>query len=186
MDLFQTRSSLRDKLYEYMPRPDTGQLWLDIFFLLLIGGIQFSLLHGSSINPFAALDLLTPWLVVSFIRMSLLPSMFLALIAAFMQETHSSVPAGFFISIYCIILTVIHPIKPTLSWKHDITRLVTLVLAQLLLVISEMIILWFLVIRNPFSLALLLEQFFRIVVAAAFGLWIYDKREKYERGRAGS
>jgi hypothetical protein len=107
---------LKEIAYDLRVRPNTGKLWQDVVNILVIFFIQSTLLP-TFLSPNVTLDLLTPWLVITFVRQKLFPASVLAIVGALVAEMHSSVPAGLYICVYWIMANVIFQIKPALSWR---------------------------------------------------------------------
>jgi hypothetical protein len=152
-------------------RPNTGFLWLDIFYLLLVGALQFSIIP-SLLGRYVYVDLLTPWLVINFVNQSLARSTVLAVIGALIIETHNAAPAGLFICIYWITLNLIHLVRDTLSWRHATPWIATFVLSELWVVLGE----YFLtvIVRGSFEMDMVfyLVTLLRMLLAVGTGLLI--------------
>ncbi len=97
--------------------PNSGKLWVDILLLLVVAAVNYVILP-STVNGYLYVDLMTPWLVTCFVLSPLNKSIVLALIAAWIAETHSVAPAGLYFCIYWIIGVGVHVSRSTLSWRH--------------------------------------------------------------------
>ncbi len=102
-------------LVHLVPRPATGSLALDIFYLVILLGIQFNVIP--SLLFFHHIDLLTIWLCYHFIVLAPAPALAMGLIAALMLENHSTVPEGTYICIYWILAIVLNLLRDHLSWR---------------------------------------------------------------------
>ena len=107
---------IKSFLHDMRLRPNTGRLWQDVLNLLVIFFIQNSIIPTFLSSAFA-IDLVTPWLVISFVRQKLFPSSVLALVGGLAIEMHSAAPAGIYLCVYWILANVIFQIKPTISWR---------------------------------------------------------------------
>lgn len=166
-------------------RPDSGKLWLDFIFLVLIATLQLAIIP-SIFGQYLAVDLLTPWLVVCFVRQRQTTSVFLAFFAALILETHTSTPSGLYFCVYWITLTIIHFVKDSLSWRHNIPWMVTIFCAQLWLIIFECFVILFLRSMDSFNLLFVVNCIFRLLFSVVFGQFIRLKREIYDVDKEGS
>ena len=156
---------------ELIPRPNTGRLWHDCLFLLLICAIQLAILP-SIFGPFISIDLVTPWLVTSFVRQNALSAVILAIVGAAAIESHSSMPSGLYFCAYWIALTIIIQVRPTLSWRHQIPWLVNFILAQLWIVTFEVFVMTVINRNALMDIVYWLNCLVKIPVATCFGLYI--------------
>ena len=174
MELFH-QEDWREKLKvlgpELIPRPNTGRLWQDCIFLLLICAIQLSILP-SIFGPYISIDLVTPWLVTSIVRQNALSAGILCVVGASAIESHSSIPSGLYLCAYWIALTVIIQVRPTLSWRHRIPWLVNFIIAEIWIVAFEIFVTT--VINRDALLDVLfwLSCIVKIPIATCFGLYI--------------
>lgn len=164
-------SKLRQFLAAIRPHPNSGSLWKDIAFLLVIIWLQTSIFPTLT-GGYLQIDLVTPWLVISFIRQYLSTASILAFIGALTLETKSAVPAGLYICAYWIIANIIIQVRPALSWRHLVPWAVTYAIAALWIVLFES-----LVMATSLGVAHLewthwANQIFRIATAVAFGMYL--------------
>jgi hypothetical protein len=99
------------------PQPATGRLWLDVAWLLVVGAFHYTILPAI-VGSFLLVDLMTPWLVVTFVASRLPRATLLGLVGALVVETHSTAPAGLYLCAYWVIATVLWAFKSALSWRH--------------------------------------------------------------------
>lgn len=119
-------------------RPCTGYWWADIFWLLVVANLNQQILpaiFGSHIP----IDILTPWLVISFIVGSPLQAFLMWFLGSMFLETTGSVPKGLYLCAYWIILSVLMLSRRTLSWKLVIPWLVTFFLSSFWISFFEML-----------------------------------------------
>lgn len=110
-------------------RPCTGTWWADILWLSVIAALNQHIIpsiFGNSIP----LDVLTPWLVISFVVGSPLQVFLMWLVGSMFIETSVNAPKGLYLCGYWIILSVLLLARRTLSWKLVIPWLVTFFLAS--------------------------------------------------------
>ncbi len=125
------------RLREVMtPRPVTGKLWLDLVWLLVVGALHHAVLPTLTRLPPVTrstflIDLMTPWLTITFVAAPLSRAALFALVGAMILETHSTAPSGLYITAYWVVAVVIRLTRSTLSWRHAFPWLVTLALAEL-------------------------------------------------------
>ena len=174
---------IRKVLPEFIPRPDTGRLWHDILFIFLIAALQFTVLP-TFLGHHVIVDIMTPWLVVAFIRQSGPSAFVLALIGACIIETHSSVPSGVFLCIYLIMHSVVLSVRATLSWWRYVPWLVTFLLCELWAILFENFVALLLDDVRTFGVVSLFEQLLRLSLAVGIGMALramrlsWDRREK--------
>jgi len=105
-------------------RPNCGVLWADIMWLLVVGAIDTHILPSltAGILPF---NLMTPWLVVTFIVSPSSVAFLMLLIGSLILETSSGAPRGLYMTAYWVIFAVLTLSRKTLSWRHAVPWLVT-------------------------------------------------------------
>lgn len=105
-------------------RPNCGLLWADIMWLLVVGAIDTHILPSltDGILPF---NLMTPWLVVTFIVSPSYVAFIMLLIGSLLLETSSGAPRGLYMTAYWVIFAVLTLSRKTLSWRHAVPWLVT-------------------------------------------------------------
>jgi hypothetical protein len=152
-----------------IPKPWTGRLWLDLTYLLACAAVSQALLSD---GPLAGLnlDLLTPWLVTGFILQPLPAAILLGLVGGLVLETHSTAPAGLYVCIYLVAAVVIGLVKNTLSWRHSVPWLVTMLSTAAWFVLFEGFVAS--VLKGPEILTpmYLLQQLTRIMSVAGIGM----------------
>lgn len=154
---------------ELRPRPNTGRLWQDVVCLVLVIALQVGVLP-SLVGGHVALDLVTPWLAISFVRQRAPQATVLALVAGFTLETHSSLPAGLYLTSYWIMANVIIQVRPALSWRHRVPWLATFTLAEVWIIAFATFVQAFMGGMVPLDGWLWLGQAVEIVVAIFFGM----------------
>ncbi len=97
--------------------PNSGKLWVDILLLFIVSALHFSILP-SLLGGYIYLDLITPWLITTFVLSPLGKSIILAVIGGWVMETHSVAPTGIYICIYWMVAVGVHVTRSTLSWRH--------------------------------------------------------------------
>lgn len=172
LDLLE-RQNFRQRVAEFLPelkpRPNTGRLWHDVLFLLLIAVLQVFILPAL-FGPHLKIDLMTPWLAITFIRQRMWSATVLAAIGAVALETHSSVPAGLYLCAYWIMANVIMYARPTLSWRHRVPWLVTYGASAVWIILFETFVIAFTVGLSELGLFYWLLQLIRFGAAVAFGM----------------
>ena len=174
---------VRKILPEFIPRPDTGRLWHDILFLFLIAALQFTI-APTFLGHYLVVDIMTPWLVVAFIRQGGPSAFVLALIGACIIETHTSAPAGVYICIYWIMHSVVMSVRATLSWWRFVPWLVTFILCETWAILFENFVAILQDDRRTYGVVYLLEQLLRLLLAVGIGMALralclkWDKRKK--------
>lgn len=172
LDLLE-RQNLRKRvaaiLPELKPRPNTGRLWHDVLFLLLMTVIQVFILPAL-LGSHLKIDLITPWLAITFIRQPMWTATILAAVGALALETHSSVPAGLYLCAYWIMANVILYARPTLSWRHRVPWLVTYGASATWIILFETFVIAFTVGLSELGLFYWLLQLVRFGIAVGFGM----------------
>lgn len=161
---------MRDLPARLRPRPNSGSLFLDTLFILLLVAFQSSIVSGLIGGSFVAFDLLTPWIVVTAVYQSYGRAMFLAFIGALAWESRVGMPAGTVICTYWILVNVIHFVRELLSWRHLVPWLTTYALSSLAAGLFEWFILGVLRSTPYVSWWSLLYLVLRVASAVAFGL----------------
>jgi hypothetical protein len=174
MDILERRDALtrtRRTLKKWRLRPNTGSLTKDILFLLVIGFIQITVLPFL-FGTLGYLDLITPWLVITFIRQRPLQAHILALVGALIVETRLAVPAGLYICAYWILANVISLVRPALSWRYKTPWLVSYALASLWVILFEVFVINFLQTASLHQPAYIAQQVVRFIVTVSYGMYL--------------
>lgn len=173
--LHAERLSFRETLHSLRPRPDSGNTWLDIFWVLALAAIERVPLDDLT-GRLGVVDVITPWLVVG--GVSMIPSRFiaLALIAGLARETHSTAPMGLYCAINLVVALTMILARDSMSWRHATPWLATIALALALSGIAEFFA--FLLVQDISSVtpSLLAGAALRIPVGTLFGLWLCRSR----------
>ncbi len=152
-------------------RPNSGSFAKDLLFLLVICFIQLTILPYL-FGSLGYLDLITPWLVITFIRQRHWQATILAVVGAITLETRLAVPAGLYICAYWILANVIILVRPALSWRYKTPWLVSYALAALWVMLFEVFVINFLQtasLTQPFYIA---QQIIRFLVTISFGMYL--------------
>lgn len=128
---------LKSELWQMLRHaPHTGRLWLDIL-LLFAAAIAHHALLPSLVFTGIPIDLLTPWLVVGFVRQHWSKAIVLLLVGALLFELHTAAPAGIYLTSYWILFVIIQLVRDSLSWWHVFPWLVTLAASSTMVVLFE-------------------------------------------------
>lgn len=165
------RTKLIDLFERFRPRPNTGSLLQDISFLLMIIFVQTSVLP-KLLPRDLHLDLMTAWLLITFINQKFFPAITLAVIGATALEMRSAVPSGLYVSAYCILLAIIHQIKPKLFWRHQLPWIIIFALASLWISLFESLVVYIISGAATMTWNYWLSVIFRIIVVTTFGIYI--------------
>ena len=153
----------------YRFRPATGKVWLDAVYLLILVALQFSVLasFGRSVLVF---DLVTPWLVVTFVHEREWVVLLMSILAGVALETHSAAPAGCYVSAYLVVAAVLLLARNALSWRHFVSWLFTFIAVQAWIVIFETFVIA--VTRNTdvLDFTYFAVQAGRTIISVAFGI----------------
>jgi len=122
-----------------MFRPYTGHLWLDFLLLIFVSALHFTILP-TILGKIVLVDLLTPWLLTYFISAPFKKSLVIGILTALIMETHTSAPAGMYLSLYWVALVTLWLIKISLSWRHAFPWVVTFAVGELWIVFSEVFV----------------------------------------------
>ncbi len=178
----ESTSSLRSVARAIRPylmfRPYTGYLWLDFLLLLLVSAMHFTILP-TIIGKIVLVDLLTPWLLTYFISAPFKKSLVIGVLTALIMETHTSAPAGMYLSLYWVALVTLWLIRVSLSWRHTFPWLVTFAAGELWIVFSEFFVHSVTLSAVSFTLTDLVEYLARIAFAVGAGM-IFSTRVRRE------
>jgi hypothetical protein len=164
-------------------RPNTGKLWLDCVYLTFLVAVQFTI-FPSLFGEFILVDVVTPWLVYSFVRTPNYKFITLALVATLALETHNAGPRGLYFCIYWVIGAVIFLMRETLSWRHFVPWLFTFADAEIWLVLFEGLVIGLSRDSSQLNAAYCFAQFLRIIIATSFGAFLvqyfyFHSREEF-------
>jgi hypothetical protein len=129
------RRTFSQRIWEFISpyfrvRPDSGKLWLDVVYLILIAALQLAVLP-SLVGKYIMIDILTPWLVANFVFKDLKRGALVWFLGALIMETHSTSPKGLFFCAYWIVFVVIAVVKPNLSWRMTLPWVAAFFLSSL-------------------------------------------------------
>lgn len=156
---------------KWIPRPNSGSFIKDLIFLLFIAFVQTTILPHL-FGLFGYLDLMTPWLVITFIRQRPLQATILALTGAMILETRLAVPAGLYLCAYWILANVLLLVRPILSWRYKTPWLVSYALASLWILLFELFVINFLQTASLSQPGYIVQQIIRPLVAISFGMYL--------------
>ena len=156
------------------PRACTGHFGLDLFFVCVIYFCQTVLLPTVFRN-WILIDLLTPWLAVSAVAMRIAPLTMITVFAALCFEYRLTVPAGFYLCAYWIMVNSIVQIRPTLSWRHSVPWLATFAGCSLWIVIFESIFVNIYQASVNLDYSYWLRQLLRIAISTGFGMLLCQR-----------
>jgi hypothetical protein len=151
------------------PRPDCGNYLLDLAHLLMLAAIEQSVIPYNVLGVFR-IDLITPWLLVTFVLAPLRKTLPLAIIAGVIQETRSTAPAGLYISAYWSAAIALSYIRHTLSWRHTGPWAVTIVCGMTWVAAFETLVIALTQDPGRIGIRYVTEQLLRIVIATAIGV----------------
>ena len=125
-------------LSQLRPRPGSWASDALLYFLLFF--IQDTLLGGI---PFAGVqvDLVSPCIVYFCAFRTMGRALCMALLAAYMIETHSATPMGLYFSVYMGLAVILQATRHHLSWQHFTTWVVTLFCTELVIFLFQFILL---------------------------------------------
>lgn len=161
-----------------MFRPYTGHLWLDFFLLLVVSALHFTILP-TIIGKIVLVDLLTPWLLTYFISAPFKKSLVIGVLTALIMETHTSAPAGMYLSLYWVALVTLWLIRVSLSWRHTFPWVVTFAAGELWIVFSEFFVHSVTLSAVSLTVTDLVEYLTRIAFAVGAGM-IFSTRVRRE------
>lgn len=174
MDLLDRKdfiSQLRLALQDWKPRPNAGHITKDVLFVLWIGFVQTTI-FPSLLGVYGYLDLMTPWLVVTFIRQRPAHAMLLATIGALVLETRLAVPAGIYICAYWILCSFLIQVRPALSWRYRLPWFVCYLGATLWVLLFESFVINFLQANLLLKPSYYVQAMLRLAVATGFGMYL--------------
>ena len=174
MTLLYRRSpyqQLKHALYGWRLRPNTGSFLKDVLFLLVVIFLQVTITY-SILGSFGAVDLITPWVVITAIRQRALQATLLGGMAGFVLETRLAVPAGLYVSAYWILVSVLVQVRGALSWRYKTSWFVSYVLATLWLICFEGFVVNFQESGQIFSLDFVGASILKLLVAAGYGMYL--------------
>lgn len=155
-------------------RPTSGRLALDVIFLLVVGALHHTVLP-SLVGGVILVDLMTPWLVVTFVAAPLPRAALIGMLGALILETHSAAPAGLYICSYWVIAVVIRLTRSTLSWRHAFPWMVTFFVTELWVVAFETFVLAVSEGAFRFGVGYFGSQMVRILAATALGMLLCQR-----------
>ncbi len=161
-----------------MFRPYTGHLWLDFLLLLIVSALHFTVLP-TIIGKIVLVDLLTPWLLTYFIAAPFKKSLVIGVLTALIMETHTSAPAGMYLSLYWVALVTLWLVRVSLSWRHAFPWIVTFAAGELWIVFAEFFVHSVTLSAVSVTLTDLVEYIARIAFAVGAGM-IFSQRVRRE------
>jgi hypothetical protein len=166
-------------------RPNTGLWWADILWLSIIAALNQHIIpsiFGSGIP----IDILTPWLVVSFVVESPFKASTIWLLGAMFLETSTDAPKGLYLCAYWIVLSTLLLSRKTLSWKHAVPWLVTFFFASFWIGNFETLMIFLRQDAKQLDFMYFFGQLIRVIISCLFGMTLaqpWMTRFKGERVR---
>jgi hypothetical protein len=111
-------------------RPASGRLPLDLVYLIIIGALHHTVLP-TLVGHVLLVDLVTPWLVATFILAPLGRGALVGALGALIVELHSTAPVGLYLCAYWVVAVILRLTRSTLSWRHAFPWAVTFAAAEL-------------------------------------------------------
>ncbi len=180
--LEESASTVRLALRAIQPymmfRPYTGHLWLDFILLLFVSALHFTILP-TLVGKIVLVDLLTPWLLTYFVVAPLKKSLVIGVLTALIMETHTSAPAGMYLSLYWVALVTLWLFRVSLSWRHAFPWVVTFTAGELWIVFSEFFVHSVTLSAVSVTLSDMVEYLARIAFAVGAGM-IFSSRLRRE------
>ena len=105
----------REHRYLMQARPNSGRLWLDLVYLLIVIVIHTSV-FPSLTGAYVRFDCITPWLLIGFVYQPPLLALGFATFSGLLVETHSASPAGLYICIFWVQAVAVYLARGALSW----------------------------------------------------------------------
>lgn len=158
-------------LPEYRPRPHTGRLWLDVFYLFVIAALEQSLLRSLT-GTYLVFDLLTPWLLLGVVQRRPGSAITITALAALVREAQSSIPAGTYLCAYWIITSIIVQVRPALSWRNISSWFAMFAVSSLFLIVFSVFVELLLGGEAHLDVVFSLSAFLQVVVSVSFGLML--------------
>ena len=150
-------------------RPYTGQMPLDIIFLLVVGALHHTVLP-SLIGGVMLVDLMTPWLVVTFVSAPLPRATVIGVLGSLILESHSAAPAGLYLCAYWVVAVVLRLTRSTLSWRHALPWMVTFLVTEIWVIAFETFVVSVSEGNFHFGFGYALAQMVRLVTSSAIGM----------------
>lgn len=150
-------------------RPCTGVWWADVLWLAVIAALNQHIIpsiFGNSIP----IDILTPWLVISFVVESPLKATSIWLLGAMFLETSADAPKGLYLCGYWIVLSTLLLSRKTLSWKHAVPWLVTFFFASFWICNFETLMIFLRQDPKQLDFMYFFGQLIRVLISCLFGM----------------
>jgi hypothetical protein len=110
-------------------RPASGRLPLDLVYLIIIAALHHTVLP-TLVGHVLLVDLVTPWLVATFVLAPLGRGALIGALGALIVELHSTSPVGLYLCAYWVIAVILRLTRSTLSWRHAFPWAVTFAAAE--------------------------------------------------------
>jgi hypothetical protein len=104
------------KLLCLIPNPRPQYWWLDIVWIVSFACLQ-EIILPTLLPNWLHIDILTPWVVFNAITRRSRDTILLYILACLTLEGLSSVPAGFYFTVYALPIVVIPFIRSNLTWS---------------------------------------------------------------------
>jgi hypothetical protein len=150
-------------------KPCTGFWWADLIWVSVVFTLHQHVLPAL-ISPSIPIDLITPWLVVSFVVGSPLQVVSMWLVCSMFLETSSTAPKGTYLCAYWISMCVILISRKTLSWKLTIPWFVTILLTAFFVCFFETLMVFIRQDAKQLGFFYFFSQFLRIILICLVGM----------------
>jgi hypothetical protein len=150
-------------------------LSLDFFWILALAALERTVFDTATGN-WLFIDLLTPWMVVGMVTQQPARMFLTGLLIALLRETHSTAPAGFYVTLCFMQASTLILVRPSLSWHHASPWLLTIFLGCLWTVLAESLVMAIMQGGSVLTPTHILAQGARLIPSTMLGMWLCRHR----------
>jgi hypothetical protein len=150
-------------------RPCTGSVWIDFVWLSLMASLDQHMIP-SVLGPLLTLDILIPWMVISFVVGSTRQVFFIWFFGSFFLETAANAPKGMYLCAMWIVMCILLLIRKTLSWKLAPPWLATFFVSSFWVCNFESLIIFLREDSGQLNFFYFFHQMFRVLLSCLIGM----------------
>lgn len=178
-------SRISQAFHELRFHPINEQFWPNVLLTVFVCFIQTSLIPNT-FGKYIYIDLVTIWLVYTFVFHRFARSLIIMTIASIFLETTTTTPFSMYFCAYLLPLSLISAFREPISWHHFTPWFVTLISILLWVIAWEYAVVSLKLKTFYFNWDYIIKTVVRIVLSLIVGIilfqrWLKQDQEEHQR-----
>ena len=169
LEKYNIKERLKELYTKIKPTPSSSLFLLDILFLFLFIILQF-ILNNFILYKIFMIDIITPWLILYYVKQNTAKSAILFIIVSFILETHSNVPKGSYYCIYFLIWSSLFLTKNNLYWTQISTWMAVFSISELIIILFLTVMLYLSDANVVLSIIFIIKSLLFIIFSMFIGI----------------